>query len=369
MNETRRAFGAKTLEARFYLSPSIFELELARIFSTHWLCAGRESEIADCGRLLIAQVAGESVIVLRNQGGAIRAFYNVCRHRGTRLCEVSPDTAAKLLCCPYHGWTYDLQGKLVAAPNMHGQADFEQSQYSLKPVAVESWNGFIFVNLDNPPTPLRETHAPIFGQFDRWSLNELVSVKRLEYEVAANWKLIFQNYNECYHCPRIHPQLNSMSSYKSASNDINTGPFLGGPMELADGVHSMTTSRQACGPMLPKLSPQDQRRVYYYSLFPAMLVSPHPDFVLVHRVEPITTNSTKIRCEFLFHPDAILQPNFDPTPATDFWHATNLEDWHASELSQQGISSRAYEPGPYSDLECTLVAFDQHYLQLIQSGE
>ncbi len=365
MNNKRSSFGAKTLPARFYTSAEVFELETQRVFETHWQCVGRSSQCAEAGQSILVDVENESLIVVRDEDGTLRCFFNVCRHRGTRLCETDGEQFRKSITCPYHAWSYGLDGACTAAPNMSEVEGFEKSEWGLKQTSVAECQGFIFVNLADNPPPIETALGPLASRLDDWNVAELVPAARLEYRIAANWKMLFQNYNECYHCPRVHPALNAMSSFETAANDIDEGPVLGGPMRLADGTGSMTTDGTACAAVLPSLDEGDARRVYYFTVFPTLFISPHPDFVLVHRVERCSPVASRIVCEFLFHPAAIAEPNFDPTPAVEFWDETNKQDWHVCELSQQGVSSRAYEPGPYSNLECTLAAFDRHYLDVI----
>ncbi len=362
MNKQRTSQGAKTLPARFYTSADVFELETQRVFEPHWQCVGRSSECADAGQSILVDLEGESLIVVRDHDGSLRAFFNVCRHRGTRLCETSGQQFRKSITCPYHAWSYGFDGSCTAAPNMGDVDGFDKTDWGLKQASIAECHGFILISLAEQPGPVEAAFGPLATRLGDWSLKELVPAARLEYRVAANWKMLFQNYNECYHCPRVHPALNAMSSYDTAANDFDKGAVLGGPMRLADGVSGMTITGEACAEVLPELSEADARRVYYFTVFPTLFISPHPDFVLTHRIKRVSPTESRIVCEFLFHPDAIAEPKFDPGPSVEFWDQTNKQDWHVCELSQQGVASRAYEPGPYSELECTLAAFDQHYL-------
>jgi Rieske 2Fe-2S family protein len=148
-------------------------------------------------------------------------------------------------------------------------------------------------------------------------------------------------------------------------NDLEEGPFLGGPMRMALEGGSMTMSGQRCAAPLGDVCGEDLNRVYYYVLFPNFLLSLHPDYVLIHRLERLAVDKTRIICEWLFHPGAMAQPGFDPAGAIEFWNMTNLQDWHVCELSQKGVSSRAYAPGPYAELESMIAAFDRQYLRVM----
>jgi len=362
--------GARTLPQRYFIGPEIFAQEQAKIFGRQWILVGHQSEIAGVGDFLVATVAGESLIVLRDQRLTVRAFYNVCRHRGTRLCE-APTGRLRAIQCPYHAWTYALDGRLTGAPHMDEAPDFEKSDYSLRAVHLVLWEGFIFVNLAPSPIPAAEWFAPLASKFAHWNLPQLRSARRMEYDVRANWKLIFQNYSECYHCPGVHPALAKISPYDSAENDLAEGPFLGGFMEISKGA-SLTMSGKACARPLGEIQDEDQHRVFYYSIFPNMLLSMHPDYVMVHQLWPQSIEQTLVQCDWFFHPQAaeVSAPgyNYDPEDAVAFWDMTNKQDWHVCELSQQGIASRAYRPGPYSPRESIPAAWDREYLRFMSEA-
>jgi Rieske 2Fe-2S family protein len=196
-------------------------------------------------------------------------------------------------------------------------------------------------------------------------MNGLRSYKRVEYDVKANWKYVFQNFNECYHCPTIHPLLNQLTDYTSGNNDLIEGPFLGGYMDVRN--ESMTVSGRACALPLGDLG-EDSKRAYYYSVLPNLLLNIHPDYVMFHLVTPRAPGRSTVVSEWLFHPDAFGHGDFHPEEAVEFWDETNLQDWHVCELGQLGVSSQAYSPGWYTPRESLLAAFDRHYLKLM-AGE
>jgi Rieske 2Fe-2S family protein len=369
--ETKRRFrkttetfvtGARTLPQEFFVSPKIFAEERRQIFSRHWILAGHESEISKPGDFIVIEVAGESIIVVRDKRGEVRGFYNVCRHRGSRLCEAPAGHLAAIQ-CPYHAWTYSLDGKLVGAPDMEKVPDFDRADYFLVPIKVDSWEGFTFVNLGDDPAPPGDWFGP-FGD-KLWKMSHLRSARRVNYDIAANWKLIFENYSECYHCAGVHPELTKLSPSDSAENDFCEGPFLGGFMKIKEGK-SLTKSGNACAPPINRA---DSDRVFYYSIFPNMLLSLHPDYVMVHRLSPQSPSRTLIACDWFFHPDAFGKNKFDPNDAVQFWDTVNRQDWHVCELSQQGISSRGYQPGPYSPRESIPAAWDRYYLRQMAASK
>jgi phenylpropionate dioxygenase-like ring-hydroxylating dioxygenase large terminal subunit len=356
------ATGAKTLAQQYFVSPKVFAEEQDRIFSKQWVLVGHQSQLAEAGDYFVAALAGESLIVVRDQRSVIRGFYNVCRHRGTRLKEDACGHASAIR-CPYHAWTYGLDGQLIGAPHMDQLPDFDKADYSLHAVNLALWEGLIFVNLADSPTPLEEWFAPLNGKFSHWNLPKLRAAKRIEYDVKANWKLMFENYSECYHCPGVHPMLSKVSPYDSAENDLTEGPFLGGFMKINKGA-GLTMSGKACA--LPVGKIENLQEVFYYSIFPNVLLSLHPEYVMVHQLWPKSPERTLILCDWFFHPDAFNRSDFKPEDAIEFWDMTNKQDWHVCELSQQGIASRAYEPGPYSPRESIPAAWDKYYLHVMK---
>src|SRR5438552_14394944 len=376
--ETLQA-GAKTLPQRYFVSPAVFAEEQEKVFSKQWVLVGQQSQIAKSGDYFTAEVAGESLIIVRDKRGEIHGFYNVCRHRGSRLIENRKGQLSAAIQCPYHAWTYGLDGRLLGAPHMDDVLGFNKADYSLRPVNVSLWEVFIFVNLAEAGAltsilsqrerrkqdgfvSLEDWFAPLAGKFARWNLPALLSARRIKYDVRANWKLIFQNYSECYHCLGVHPELSKISPHDSAENDLIEGPFLGGFMRIASDK-SLTMSGNACALPVGNFGNEDFRFVFYYSIFPNMLMSLHPDYVMVHQLEPQSPERTLILCDWFFHPDAFNRVDFRPDDAIEFWDMVNRQDWHVCELSQQGISSRAYVPGPYSARESIPAAWDREYLR------
>ena len=368
MGNYRTAMGAKTLPGKYFTSREVYDLETRNIFSKQWICVGRVDDLESEGQYFLYESENESFIIVRGEGRKIRGFYNVCRHRGTRICDKSVGKFKQKIICPYHSWSYKLDGRLIVAANMKSVDGFEMADYPLHPIACITWEGFIFINRSQSPIPFESAYKPVFDRFKIWDIASLKSVKKIEYEVKANWKIIFQNFNECYHCPPVHPLLSRLTPLKSATNVLDSGPFLGGPMILNKSSQSMSMNGKRCGDVLSGLPEEEHRHVHYYSLFPSVCISPHPDYVLVHRIERKGIGRTKIICDLLFHPDSINKSGFDPTPAVELWDLTNRQDWNICELINLGKLSEAYVPGPYSDLESILAAFDQHYLSQLESN-
>ena len=356
--------GAHTLDAPWYTDPSVFEREQQQIFGRWWIAAGRDELLLEAGDYFLFEVAGESLIIMRDAENRLHAFYNVCRHRGTRLCSEPAGRFKKSIQCPYHAWTYGLDGSLIVARNMEGVEDFDRSEYPLREVRVDSFEGVMFICLDETAQSCAQQFAPLDGRFAAWHIPKLRAAKRIDYDVRANWKLIFQNYSECYHCPVIHPQLEKLSPSNSGRNDFVEGPFLGGFSLLHDGK-SLTMTGSSSRKPLGDVSGDELHRAYYYTIFPSLLLSLHPDYAMLHYITPITHNRTKITCEWLFAPEELRRADFDGGDVIEFWDLTNRQDWHINELTQAGVRSRSYTPGPYAREEGLLHAFDRYYLSLM----
>jgi len=365
--------GSMTLQQKYYTSDEVFEQEKERIFNKYWVCAGHQSRIPNPGDYFLLNLYGESLIILRDKEMQIRAFYNVCRHRGTRICEAKEGHFSNSIQCTYHAWTYGLDGKLIGAPFMRDVEGFALQDFPLLAAPLEIWEGFIFIHLGQPDfsgkmghkmQSFAEMYAPLIGRLGQWNMSSLKSHHRETYDVKANWKYVFQNFNECYHCPTIHPMLNKYTNYTSAENDLVDGAFLGGFMSITSGG-SMTVTGRTCALPLGNLDEDDRQRGYYYSILSNLLLNIHPDYLMFHLVFPVAPGRCRVVSEWLFHPEAETQPDFRPQEAVDFWHETNLQDWHVCELNQQGVESKAYTPGWYTPRESLLAAFDEHYLNIM----
>jgi phenylpropionate dioxygenase-like ring-hydroxylating dioxygenase large terminal subunit len=357
---------AFTLPARYYTDPALFERERERFYRARWVGVGRLTEMPRRGDYVTREVAGDSVIVVRTDGDQVRAFHNVCRHRGTQLCGDASGTFSGSIQCPYHAWTYDYEGRLIGAPHMDGSPGFRREDFPLGAVAADTWDGFVFVRLSTSGPSLRAQLASLPDKFAAWRIGELVSAHRVVYDVNANWKLIVQNYNECLHCPTLHPALNKLTHYLSGENEPLQPSYMGGRMDLNEGIETMSIDGLCRRDPLPGLPPDERRRVYYYSVFPNFLFAPHPDYVLTHTLWPQAPNRTTIVCEWLVHPAEAARPGFDLSDVTSFWDMTNRQDWHVCELAQAGISSRGYRPGPYSNREDLLYAFDRFIVETLE---
>jgi glycine betaine catabolism A len=349
---------SKTLPARYYTDPEIFRREIEKFYFDRWICAGRTDQIREPGDFFLREVGGESIIVTRDQGGTPRAYYNVCRHRGTRMCTAGSGKLPGRIQCPYHGWSYGLDGCLLGAPHM-ADSNFSRQDYPLHSVHTGVWDGHLFINLGRRPEPLETQLSGLPQKFARWGMHDLRLHKRIMYDVKANWKLIILNYNECLHCPVLHPALNRLTDYLGADNEAPTRTYMGGAMGFRGGAETMSIDGRRRRNYLPALTEEERKQVCYYTIYPNFLLSLHPDYMMTLTLWPKAVDRTELICEWHFHPAEMAKPDFQGDDAIEFWDLTNREDWGIVELSQAGIQSRAYTPGPYSSREELLHIFDE----------
>jgi len=358
--------GARTLPGKYYHDPAIYKEEASKIFYKFWLYACREEEIPNAGDYKLIDIVDESIILVRDKSQGIRAHFNVCRHRGTQLCSEPKGTfKAKSIQCPYHAWTYGLDGQLMSAPLMQEGNGFNKADCALHQAAVHVWEGFIFINLDKNPVPFEEQMKGLLGKFADWKMPELRIARTIRYELKCNWKLILQNYQECYHCPGVHPLLTKLTPVQSAQHDESSGAVIGGFMDLTKERGSMTMDGEAAAP--PICSPGDIQRIYYYSVFHSMLLTPHPDFVMFHHIIPVSNEKIVNECFFLFRPEVINDSKAQAgiNSAIEFWDLTNKQDWMVCEQMQIGTRSIRFDRGYYFGREDILHQLDQEVLKAL----
>jgi Rieske 2Fe-2S family protein len=348
---------SRMLPQEAYVSPEVLAWERRHFFEGGWACAGRADDLVKPGDQRAVRVGNSGILLVRDDAGTLRGFYNVCRHRAHELLAEGTCAHGWALRCPYHGWTYNLDGGLRTSGRTGDGAGFDPTREGLVRVRTEVWHGFVFVNASGDAPPLTDWIGDLEGLVRDHEPERLRVGASHSYEIAANWKLVVENYHECYHCPQIHPQLCKVSPPDSGNNVFRSGAWVGGSMELVDGAVTMSMDGHSDGVFLRGLSDERRRHVDYWGLFPNLLLSPHPDYVLTHRLEPIAPDRTRIECQWLFPPEALEKPGFDPSYAVEFWDVTNQQDWHAVESVQRGVSSRGYTPGTYNSVEDALYQF------------
>lgn len=338
-----------TLGGSYYIDPDIFNLERERIFSSLWFCAVRTADLAAPGEFRTCQVARESVLCVRGQDDQVRAFLNICRHRGARLCPAESGEVKRYLRCGYHSWSYSLDGALVAAPNMGPLPETSRSGYGLVPVAAREWLGYLWVCLADQPPSFEETVIDaVTGRLgdpaaiDRYDIGHLALGRRISYQVRANWKLIIENFMECYHCASIHPELTGiLPEFRrgyAAQFYVGHGP------EYAADAEGFTVDGGAGFGRLPGLTDAQDRRYYAVTIPPQVFINLVADHVIVHRMFPIAADYTVVECDWLYPADVIAS-GADVSSSVELFHRVNQQDFAACEQCQPAMASRGYAQG------------------------
>lgn len=353
---------ASTPPGWIFWDPDLYARDIEEIFKKMWLCVGHASRLNKPGEYFLVDVGNESIIVLADEKGQGHAFYNVCRHRGTRILSADSGRCRRLL-CPYHAWSYGLDGTLKAAPLMDETPGFDKAEYALREVRLDTFMGFLFINLDAEAQPLATQFAGL-PDFARFRFPELVRVGFHNYDVATNWKLINENYHECYHCAIAHPQLHRISHFGQLAGEDSGGEnFVGGPMAIKEQFNTMTTEGVTDRPPLTGASEEDQQMVHYFNLLPNFLLSVAPDYVLTHYIRPRGPENVYIETEWFCSPQQVAEKGFDATDAIEFWDTTNKQDWLLCENALLGLKSAGHEQGPYQAGETGSHRFDRWYIE------
>ncbi len=348
---------ASTLIPAAYRCPQFYTLEQDRVWARGWVCVGYTSQVQEPGDILVVTVAGQPLMLTRDKSGRLRAFYNVCRHRGSQL--ISHDCKQDLIRCPYHSWGYALDGRLLGTPYFKGldvpadqQAFFDSSQakgfckedYGLLPVAVGSWGCFLFVNLDADARPLEEWLGDLPERFARHPLHELQLVRRRPFTIQANWKLIAENFMEYYHLPWVHPELCNISGFKDHYRYQGPGMYTGMCTSPLSSDPSTVTFDL---PTMPGLNATEAQSAYWILLFPnlALFLLPNHLFTLLYH--PDGAGQTLESADLLVHPSALALPDAQAKidAVLQFWGMVNLQDIAAVERVQKGLQARAYPGG------------------------
>jgi Rieske 2Fe-2S family protein len=314
-----------------------------------WFCAVLGADVPRAGAFRTVTVGTESVLIVRGRDGGLRAFLNSCRHRGALICDQPQGQVRRNLQCPYHAWTYGLDGKLVAAPNLADLGDIDRSAYGLIPVAATEWLGYLWVCLaDEPPSFEDQVVGAVTERLgdpesiDRYHVDQLVLGRRERYEVAANWKLIIENFMECYHCATIHPELTEV--LPEFADGLAAQYYVGHGAVFGDDVQGFTVDGSPGHGVLPTLATSQDRRYYAITVRPQVFVNLVPDHVIVHRMYPVAVDATVVECDWLY-PRAVIDSGADLSKSVELFHRVNLQDFQACERTQPGMSSRAYRSG------------------------
>lgn len=339
----------KTLPGSAYSDPELFAREQELIFEQMWFCAASSSDIAKPGDFRTVQVGRESIIISRSRKGEARGFFNICRHRGAKLCTQESGEGARSFQCPYHAWTYDLDGKLFAAPNLTKMPDIDREEYGLRKVHVREWIGYVWVCLAEEPPSFEDT---VMGDvrtrlgdvepLEHYGIEKLALGKRITYDVKANWKLIIENFMECYHCATIHPELTEV--LPEFADGLAAQYFVGHGALFGDDVQGFTVDGSEGHEKIEGISDDQDRRYYAVTVRPQVFLNMVPDHVIVHRMYPLAPDHTIVECDWLFVP-GVVERGEDISKSVELFHRVNQQDFEACELCQAATDSRVYADG------------------------
>ena len=341
----------KTLPRDSYLDDASFQKEWRAIFEQSWVCVGRAGALPKPGDYLALRLHNQSIIIVRSEAGGLSAFYNLCRHRGTELVPLTQPGSItgqfnRSIVCPYHAWSYHLDGRLRGTPHL----SVDTTGVTLHTLPLAEWGGFLFIHLDDPTdTPLLAALGEGVERLARYPLTDLMVGDMITYDVAANWKVILENYNECYHCGPVHPELCELvpAFKQSGGSELNWDD--GVPHRV--GANTFTLSGNTTRSPFPGLSEGEKTHHKGELFYPNLMLSLSMDHVAAFTLLPQNASRTLIQCEFLFHPDELYKPHFDSSDAVQFWDKVNQQDWAICESVQRGMQNKVFRHGYYGPME------------------
>lgn len=357
------------LPAQWYFDRAHHQRELAQIWYRQWLYVCRGSEISQPRSYHTFEIGDQSVVLVRGADGVARGFHNTCRHRGAALCrETAGRFPAAGIVCPYHAWRYDLQGKLLSTSSEHPPEGFDSSQYALYPISVKEWNGFIYISLAKDPPPFGAAFDQPLDRLNAWHLEQLAVGHTLKKTIGCNWKIFWENYNECLHCPGVHPRLAQLVPlFGRALQDEHDDPrwqdhaaeddprYRGG---LRADAQSWSMDGSACGVLFPDVSAADRKAGHLYmTCLPSSFIVAHVDYIRLVRLRPLAPELTELAVEFLFLPETLQDPQRDISKAVEFTDIVMSEDAHVCELNQRGLRALPHEQGVLMPEEYMVRAF------------
>lgn len=347
-SSTRASNLLEALPGRYYTDPAIFELDQRRIFQRSWHCVGRVDALTEAGQFYRVDLGEESVLVVRGGDGEPRAMRNLCRHRGAQLCTEESGSFRTAIRCAYHSWSYDLDGRLLAAPNMREMPDLVKADYGLHPVRTEQWLGYLWLNLDPEAPPLAAQVEPQLserlgdGVLERYEIGRLGVAATISYQVASNWKAIIENFMECYHCATIHPELTEV--LPEFAKGLAVQYYVGHGAAFGEAIEGFTVDGSAGFDTLPGLTPEQDQKYYAMTVRPTVFINLVPDHIIFHRMYPMAVDRTIVECDWLYAPDVVAEGR-DVEHSVELFHRVNVQDFDACERTQPAMSSRAYRKG------------------------
>jgi Rieske 2Fe-2S family protein len=345
------------LPAEAYFDPLRYERELQRIWYRNWIYIGRSSELAAKRAFQTFQIGDQKILVLRDDAGRLQAFHNTCRHRGAELCrERAGSLRTGAIVCPYHAWVYTLQGELLRTSSKAHPQGFELADYPLYGVRALEWRGFMFVSLARNPPPLERQFDLPLTRMDAWPLDDLVLGHVLTKTIESNWKIFWENYNECLHCPSVHPRLSSLvpifgrglleerddPQWNRHAEDPDP-KYKGG---LRTGAATWSMDGAAVGAPFSGLTEEDRKTGHIYLTgLPSMFIVGHLDYVRCVRLLPLGAERCELRVEYLFSRETLDDPAFDMSKVVDFTNQVMIEDAEVCEINQRGLRARDHVRG------------------------
>jgi choline monooxygenase len=321
---------AQTIPSLWYTSEEIAALEKEKIFAHSWQCVGRGSQIKKSGEYFLSDIAGESIIVIRGKDSVIRAFYNVCRHRGGPLA--TSDGCVSHLQCQYHGWTYDLDGQLKGVPSFEGVLNFDKPSFGLIPIEVAEWEGFLFVRLESGGVGMSELLSGISERIGEPKLSELQFHSQISYDVKCNWKIYVDNYLEGYHVPIVHPELMKLYDYRLYKTEVKEWySFQHSPLNGKENIYS-----------------SGDGEALYYFIYPNLMLNILPGRLQTNLVQPTSAKTCRVIFDYYYLPGTSDKMITEDQAFSDMVQA---EDIGICELVQRGVQSRSYDKGRFSVLQ------------------
>ena len=348
----------ETLPVEWYLDEKHYERELETIWYNNWVYVCRADALSEPRAFRTQQIGSQNIIVLRTEEGGLNGFHNTCRHRGSILLDEEEGVLrSKNIMCPYHNWAYNQDGELIRTPSKNCPSAFDMSENSLYDVAVVDWNGFVFVNLAGKEAkPIEECIGEDANAFANWPASDLKVGHSFSKVLNCNWKVFWENYNECLHCPGVHKDLsklvpiyrrNQMSPYDDPNwqeHVDSDDPALSGGMR--EGAYTWTTDGQPIGEVFPNLTDEERKTAFtYVDVHPTTFIVGHVDYMRIVRIMPVGPEKTELRSEWLFKEETLNDPEVDIAPAVEFVMQVIAEDGYVSELNQKGLRSIRHKKG------------------------
>lgn len=392
-----------SLPAPFYTTPEVFDLDMDTIFSERWVFAASVADIPEAGSYYSFKLHNNSIFIVKDDDGKMRAFYNTCCHRGSKLCDEGRGSFAKIV-CPYHQWTYELDGRLIYAPQM--PKDFDLSKYSLTEIALENIGGLLFICLsDNPPDSIQEVKRILAPYIDIYQIENTKVAGQLDIVEHTNWKLLMENNRECYHCNSNHPELmvplydygfgydiagdsgevcdadkefnqlykDKVQEWEALNIPYKEVSFPDGlwlraaRLPLAHNSLSHTTDgKLGCKKLFTPFKEPESSSLSVW-LHPNSWFHFMCDYIITFNVMPISSSQSLVRTTWLVNKDAEEGKDYDPEHLMNCWTQTNGQDRQLVERNYQGVLSNAYKPGPYSPSEVFVDNFVSWYVKQIKA--